>query len=84
MELLGRFQNGVVILEGSPALPEGAVVGVTYPLRPAVTSPARKRVEFPLVHSELPGSLHLTNERIQEILDEEDREGMKGQWNVPS
>jgi hypothetical protein len=31
-----------------------------------------KRVQFPLVRSDHPGTLDLTNERIAEILDEEE------------
>ena len=84
MEILGRIHNGVVIVEGAPALPEGAVVGVTYPVRETAIPCAKKRVEFPLVRTERPGSLHLTNERIHEILEAEDLDAMKGQWNVPS
>ena len=85
MEILGRMHSGVVILEGNPALPGGAVVSVTYPVREAPASPGEtKRVEFPLVRSAHPGSVHLTNERIQEILDEEEIEALKAQRNVPS
>jgi len=84
MEILGRIQNGMVILEGAPALPEGAVVGVTYPVQSSMTPSPKKRVEFPLVRTERPGRIHLTNERIHEILEAEDVEAMKGQWNVPS
>lgn len=73
MEILGRVQNGVIVLDGNPNLPEGAVVTVLYP---AMTKPPpaaeRKRVSFPLVRSTRPGSVHLTNERLAEILDEED------------
>jgi hypothetical protein len=49
------------------------VVTVSYPELPS-EPPAvgRKRVSFPLVRSTQPGSVHLTNERIAEILDEED------------
>jgi len=32
----------------------------------------KKGVQFPLVHSKHPGTLHLTGQRIAEILDEED------------
>jgi hypothetical protein len=66
-------RNGVVVLEGHLNLPEGAAVTVTYPV-PAPVPPAveKKRVQFPLVRSAHPGSVHLTGERIAEILDEED------------
>jgi hypothetical protein len=73
MEILGHVRNGVIVLDGHPNLPEGAVVTVSYPALPS-EPPAvgRKRVSFPLVRSTQPGSVHLTNERIAEILDEED------------
>jgi hypothetical protein len=73
MEIFGHVHNGVIMLDGNPNLPEGAVVTVLYP---AVSSapPAieRKRVSFPLVRSTQPSSVHLTNDRIAEILDAED------------
>ena len=72
MEFLGRVHNGVVVLDGKPNLPEGAVVSVSYPAPSPESRLARKRVPFPLVRSAEPGSVHLTNERIGEILDEED------------
>src|SRR6184192_4158037 len=67
MVVRGRVHNGVVVLEGNPALPEGAAVTVTYPA-PAESPPAaeKRRVEFPLVRSARPGSVHLTGERIAE------------------
>jgi len=73
MEIPGRIQNGVVVLEGAPALPDGAKVIVFCDVVPVPQEPGKKkRVEFPLVHSKHPGSLHLTEQRIAEILDEED------------
>jgi hypothetical protein len=73
MEILGHVHNGVIVLDGNPNLPEGAVVTVFYPAVPT-PPPAvpRKRVPFPLVRSTQPGSVSLTNQRIAEILDEED------------
>jgi hypothetical protein len=72
MELQGRFQNGVVVFDGQPALPEGAAVTVTY-LAPASPRPTgKKRIQVPLVRSARPGTLELTNEQIGAILDEED------------
>ena len=73
MEILGHVHNGVVVLDGNPKLPEGAVVTVLDPAAPS-PPPAveRKRVPFPLVRSTQPGSVLLTNERIAEILDDED------------
>ena len=62
-----------MVLEGNSKLPEGAAVIVSYPA-PAERVPAveKKRVQFPLVRSAHPGSVHLTGERIADILDEED------------
>ena len=76
MEVPGRVQNGVVVLDGSASLPEGAAVTVT--LHTKRTQPVirvakdQKRVEFPLVRSSAPGSVHLTNEMVADILDAED------------
>jgi len=74
MEILhGRVHNGVVVLECGPVLPEGAAVTVSCDVATTSKMPVkRKRVQFPLVHSKNPGSLYLTNERIAEIMDEED------------
>jgi hypothetical protein len=73
MIIPGRVHNGVVVLEGGSALPEGAAVTVTYPApptaRPAV---AKRRIEVPLVRTDQPGSIQLTGARIAEIMDEED------------
>jgi hypothetical protein len=73
MEIPGRVHNGVVVLEGGPALPEGAAVTVCYPA-PSATTPAveKRRIEVPLVRTGQPGTVHLSGERIAEILDEED------------
>lgn len=84
MELQGHVANGVVVLDGGVSLPEGAVVGVTYPVPPDTRLPEKQRVEFPLVRSDDLGTFHLTNERIHEIFEQEDIEAMKGQGNVPS
>jgi hypothetical protein len=85
MEISGTVQNGVVVLDGSASLPEGANVVVIYPATPVIrVAKNRKRVELPLVPSSEPGSLDLTNERIAEILDEEEIESMKRTWNEPS
>ena len=73
MEISGRVQNGVVVLDGSASLPEGAAVTVTLRTKPVIRmAESQKRVEFPLVPSSAPGSIHLTNEMIADILDSED------------
>jgi hypothetical protein len=85
MEISGTVQNGVVVLDGSVSLPEGANVVVIYRATPVIrVAKNRKRVELPLFPSSEPGSLDLTNERIAEILDEEEIEAMKRTWNEPS
>lgn len=73
MIIPGRVHNGVVILEGRPELPEGAAVSIWYPAPSgAATVHKKRRIQVPLVHSECPGSIQLTGDRIAEILDEED------------
>lgn len=73
MIIPGRVHNGVVVFEGSPALPEGAAVSVWFP-GPVGSAAAteKRRIEVPLVRSQRPGSVQLTGERIAKILDEED------------
>ncbi len=73
MVIRGRVKNGVIVLDSTSALPEGAEVSISYPAEPEVplvTEP--KRVDFPLVQSEQPGTVALTAERVAEFLDEED------------
>ena len=73
MEIQGRVQNGLVVLDGGVSLPEGASVSVLYPAssraKPVV---GKRRIQLPLVHCDQPGSVPLTSERIAEILDAED------------
>lgn len=65
-------EPGVIVLDGSVLLAEGTRVFVTIP-SPLIKAKASSRhVEFPLVHDSNPGSVHLTNEMIGEILNEED------------
>lgn len=68
---MGRVNHGVIVPQGDALLPEGAEVRIVYEPQ-AVTKKAGSRVQFPLVRTGKPGTLHLTNERIAEILDEED------------
>jgi hypothetical protein len=73
MIIPGRVHNGVVVLEGESALPEGAAVMVTYPAPPQAKPAAQKRrIQIPLVRTGQPGSVNLTGARIAEIMDEED------------
>jgi hypothetical protein len=85
MEISGHVQNGVVVLDGDVSLPEGAAVTVTLRDGPMIhISPVRVPVQLPLVKSDQPGTLELTNDRIAEILEVEDIDALKAQWNVPS
>lgn len=72
MNATGILQNGVIVLDGGMHLPEGTRVMVS--IAPSIIKPksSSTRVEFPLVDSVNPGSVHLTNQMIGEILDEED------------
>jgi hypothetical protein len=73
MDFRGHVHNGVVVLDGGPALPEGAAVTVRYPAKAEANPPVQKRrIQVPLVRTNEPGSVHLTGKRIGEILDEED------------
>ena len=77
MEIPGRVKNGVVVLEGGTTLPEGTSVTVLYPRVRIWRKPGKKkRVRFPLVRSKHPGTLDLTNQRIAEILEEEELSGL--------
>jgi len=78
MVIHGHVENGIVIPHGNLSLPNGTEVTIVL-REPAIADdvsagsvdPAN-RVQFPLVHCDQPGSVHLTGERIAEILDEED------------
>ena len=76
MKVRGRVHNGVVVLERRAALPEGTTVTVSCNIAP-VSQPRRKkkRVEFPLVRSKHPATLHLTDsmERYLEPAEERER-----------
>jgi hypothetical protein len=85
MQIPGNIQNGVVVLDGGATLPEGTRV-VVCQLSPVdqERQPEEKPALFPLVSSGEPGSIHLTNERICELLDEEEIQAMRRTWEVPS
>lgn len=73
MEIPARVQNGVVILEHGAVLPEGMLVTVLCDAVRTWRKPGEKKpVQFPLIHSNNPGTVDLTNERIAEILAAED------------
>lgn len=73
MLIQGRIQNGVVVLEDGHSLPEGAIVIVSYD-DPPQTKPldSSRRVQLSLVPSDRPGTLDLTNDRIAELLNDDD------------
>lgn len=82
MTLIGHIQNGVVVLDEGMTFPEGTRVAVSpLPTQPVI---AMKPGELPVVMGGEPGSVDLTNERINEIFEEEDIVAMKGMGNVPS
>jgi hypothetical protein len=71
--ILGRVRNGVVVLEPGARLPEGTEVTVVPRRSPVIRVATRqRRVVLPLVPSKHPGTLHLTNDDIARILQEED------------
>ena len=73
MEIQGVVQNGVVVLQGDVVLPDGTVVLVSCPQEnPPKEARVRKKVQLPLVPSKHPGSHHLTNEMIAELMNDDD------------
>lgn len=85
MEIQRHVQNGVVVFDNGLKLPEGAAVTVTLSTAPVIhVSSIRERVQLPLVKSDQSGMLELTNDRIAEILEAEDVDALKAQWNAPS
>ena len=85
MQIPGCVHNGVVVLDGGATLPEGTRVVVSQlSPRDQHREPGKKPAELPLVPGGEPGSVHLTNERIYQLLDEDDIEAMRRTWGVPS
>jgi hypothetical protein len=72
METQGRVQNGVVVFDGPPKLPEGAIVTVIFPSTNAAAPPPKRQATFPLVPSDKPGSLQLSGDQVAEFLNDED------------
>ena len=73
MEIQGVVQNGVLVLDDSMSLPEGAAVVVTYRATPVIRVAKNPiPVVLPIFDSDEPGTIDLTNDRIAEILDQED------------
>ncbi|MFZ1134721.1 MAG: hypothetical protein WAN69_07235, partial [Candidatus Korobacteraceae bacterium] len=85
MEIAGHVENGVVVLDDGAVLPEGAKVIVSELSTPDNGHSAEKKsAELPLVPGGQPGSVHLTNERIYQILHEDDLAAMTRTWDVPT
>jgi hypothetical protein len=72
MDIRGRVQNGVVVVEGGLMLPEGTEVTILCPAASQPESSAQRRVSLPLVPSMQPGRRMLTAERVAELLEEDD------------
>ena len=81
MSMFGHVQNGVVVPDNGTAFPEGMRVSVTPVGKPNGPQVEQRRIDFPLVRSGTPGTWELTNERIAEILEEEDIAALKSAWN---
>jgi hypothetical protein len=69
MEVTGHIHNGVVVFDNGITLPEGMPVVVSVP---AEVPSKGERIKFPLIRSNRPGTLHLTNDQIEEILGADD------------
>ncbi|MBL9090544.1 MAG: hypothetical protein JNL96_04935 [Planctomycetaceae bacterium] len=69
MNISGRVQNGVIVLDAGQVLPDGLPVVVFVPSVEPDFQP-RRRVQLPLVPSNEPGTLNLTAERVAELLDD--------------
>jgi hypothetical protein len=74
MELTGRVENGVIVLRGSWFPPEGAEVTVLYRPPDAEVRAGEElyRVQLPLVRTGQPGTVNLSNARIEELLSADD------------
>lgn len=72
MQIQGHVENGVIVLDGGAVLPEGTPVVIACALADPTTQTHGKRVKFPLVRSDEPGSINLTAERVADLLSEED------------
>lgn len=73
MKVYGIVRGGVVVLDGGVKLPEGMKVSVVVLSEPEEKR-ERVRVTLPLVDAKSP--VHLTNDRIAEILNDQDAESV--------
>lgn len=73
MQIQGHVSKGVVVLEGGCVLPEGTPVAIYCGSASATPiNQSKKRVEFPLIRSQKPGSVFLTAERVADLLESDD------------
>jgi hypothetical protein len=74
MEIRGRVQNRVVVLEGESTLPEGMEVSVVPRGSPVIrVAKHQRRVVLPLVPSEKPDSMRTGPELLEELVREQVR-----------
>ena len=73
MDVPGRVENGVVVLEGEMKLPEGAQVVVSLRIKPTIrVAPTQRPVQLPIFDYDGLPDIDLTNHQIVEILTRED------------
>lgn len=73
MDIPGRVENGVVVLEGGMKLPEGAQVVVSLRRKPNIrVAPTQRPVQLPIFDYGAPPDIDLTNDQIADILTGED------------
>lgn len=72
MKTQGVVHNGVIVIDGGIRLPEGTRIVVSIEPEMGGQNSNSYHVQFPLVHSETPGQLQLTNETISQFLDEDE------------
>lgn len=73
MDVPGRVENGVVVLEGGMRLPEGAQVVVSLRTKPNIrVAPTPHPVQLPIFDYDGSPDIDLTNDQIAEILTRED------------
>lgn len=70
MVMHGHIHGSIVVLDANPGLPDNTAVTVVA--ERVADKKNRTRVKLPIFACGEPGSVHLDNERIAEILDGED------------
>jgi hypothetical protein len=73
MDVPGRVENGVVVLEGAMKLPGGAQVVVSLRRKPNIrVATTQHPVKLPIFDYDGPPDIDLTNDEIAEILTRDD------------